>query len=63
MIFGPMSVLDNLKTGAYLRKDREGIAKDLESIYEHFPILKEDKTSQEDNSAADSSKCWQLPGP
>jgi branched-chain amino acid transport system ATP-binding protein len=41
MIFGPMSVLDNLKTGAYLRKDRDGIAKDLENIYEHFPILKE----------------------
>jgi branched-chain amino acid transport system ATP-binding protein len=41
MIFGPMSVLDNLKTGAYLRKDRDGIKKDLESIYEHFPILKE----------------------
>jgi len=41
MIFGPMSVLDNLKTGAYLRKDRDGVAKDLENIYEHFPILKE----------------------
>jgi branched-chain amino acid transport system ATP-binding protein len=41
MIFGPMSVLDNLKTGAYLRKDRDGINKDLENIYEHFPILKE----------------------
>jgi branched-chain amino acid transport system ATP-binding protein len=41
MIFGPMSVLDNLKTGAYLRKDRDEINRDLENIYEHFPILKE----------------------
>jgi branched-chain amino acid transport system ATP-binding protein len=41
MIFGPMSVLDNLKTGAYLRKDRDEVNRDLENIYVHFPILKE----------------------
>lgn len=41
MIFGPMSVLDNLKVGAYLRHDRDGINRDLENIYQHFPILKE----------------------
>jgi branched-chain amino acid transport system ATP-binding protein len=40
-IFSSMSVLDNLKVGAYLRKDRNGIERDLESVYEHFPILKE----------------------
>jgi branched-chain amino acid transport system ATP-binding protein len=40
-VFPTMSVLDNLKVGAYLRKDRDGIKRDLESVYEHFPILKE----------------------
>jgi branched-chain amino acid transport system ATP-binding protein len=42
-IFSLMSVLDNLKLGSYLRKDREGIKKDFEVIYQHFPILKERK--------------------
>lgn len=41
MIFADMSVLDNIKIGAYLRRDKEGIQQDLESIYEHFPVLKE----------------------
>jgi branched-chain amino acid transport system ATP-binding protein len=40
-IFSTMSVLDNLKVGSYLRKDQDGIKKDLEVIYQHFPILKE----------------------
>jgi branched-chain amino acid transport system ATP-binding protein len=41
MIFASMTVLDNLKIGAYLRKDKKKIAQDLEMIYKHFPILKE----------------------
>ncbi len=41
MLFAPLTVLDNLKLGAYLRKDKDGIAKDLDSVYQHFPILKE----------------------
>jgi branched-chain amino acid transport system ATP-binding protein len=40
-IFAPMTVLDNLKVGAYLRNDRAQIARDLETVYEHFPRLKE----------------------
>ena len=39
--FGEMTTLENLKMGAYLRKDKKGIKKDLEWIYELFPILKE----------------------
>ena len=42
-IFQTMSVLDNLKVGAHRRRDREGIKKDLESVYEHFPILRDKK--------------------
>jgi branched-chain amino acid transport system ATP-binding protein len=41
MIFSPMTVLDNLKMGAYLRRDRSSIRNDLENVYAHFPILKE----------------------
>lgn len=41
MIFAPMTVLANLKMGAYLRKDKSQIAKDLDDMYQHFPILKE----------------------
>jgi branched-chain amino acid transport system ATP-binding protein len=41
MIFSPMSVLANLKMGAYLRRDKSGVAEDLEAMYRHFPILRE----------------------
>ncbi|HJX03856.1 MAG TPA: ATP-binding cassette domain-containing protein, partial [Dehalococcoidia bacterium] len=32
---------DNLKIGAFLRRDLPGISKDLDMVYDHFPILKE----------------------
>jgi branched-chain amino acid transport system ATP-binding protein len=41
IVFGPMSVYDNLKMGAYLRKDKKAVAKDIERMYSLFPILKE----------------------
>lgn len=40
-IFADMTVLENLELGAYQRKDKEGIKKDLEAIYERFPTLKD----------------------
>ncbi|PPR26635.1 MAG: High-affinity branched-chain amino acid transport ATP-binding protein LivF, partial [Alphaproteobacteria bacterium MarineAlpha10_Bin1] len=40
-VFPDLSVNENLITGAYLRKDKDGIAKNLEEVHEHFPILKE----------------------
>ncbi len=43
-IFQNLSVLDNLKLGAYTRKDKDGIAKDLQMVYERFPRLAERKT-------------------
>ena len=42
-VFSFMSVYENLLMGAYLRKDREGMQKDFEIVYQHFPILKERK--------------------
>ena len=39
-LFPWMTVYDNLMAGAYLRTDREGIRRDLEKVYEYFPVLK-----------------------
>jgi len=41
MLFSTMTVLDNLKMGAYLRKDRLQIAGDIDTIYQQFPVLEE----------------------
>jgi branched-chain amino acid transport system ATP-binding protein len=40
-VFANLTVRENLMMGAYLRKDREGIARDLEHVVALFPRLKE----------------------
>ena len=40
-VFPDMTVLENLKIGAYLRKDKAETEKDLEWVYSLFPRLKE----------------------
>lgn len=40
-LFPYLTVLSNLKLGASLRKDRDGIAGDLEDVYRLFPRLRE----------------------
>jgi branched-chain amino acid transport system ATP-binding protein len=40
-VFAQQTVADNLALGAYFRKDKEEIQKDLEHVYELFPRLKE----------------------
>ncbi|MCQ2536390.1 MAG: ABC transporter ATP-binding protein [Lachnospiraceae bacterium] len=40
-VFAQLSVLDNLKMGAYTRKDTLEIENNLKSVYESFPRLKE----------------------
>jgi len=40
-LFPYMSVMANIKLGAYLRKDKPGIETDLNKVLELFPILKE----------------------
>ncbi|NLO86346.1 MAG: ABC transporter ATP-binding protein [Clostridiales bacterium] len=47
-VFANLTVLENLKIGAYLRKDKVQIQKDIEHIYELFPRLQE--------------RSWQLAG-
>ena len=43
-IFQQLTVLDNLKLGAFTRNDKDGIAEDMEKIYKRFPRLAERKT-------------------
>ena len=47
-VFPDLTVLENLKIGAYLRKDKAEIAKDIEWVYSLFPRLQE--------------RSWQLAG-
>ena len=47
-VFANLTVLENLKAGAYLRRDKDGIQKDIEWVYDLFPRLKE--------------RSWQLAG-
>ena len=42
-IFQQLTVLDNLKLGAYTRKDKKKIADTLEMVYRRFPRLEERK--------------------
>jgi branched-chain amino acid transport system ATP-binding protein len=44
-VFRDLSVLENLKIGAYLRKDNE-VNADTDRIYQQFPVLSERKTQQ-----------------
>jgi branched-chain amino acid transport system ATP-binding protein len=40
-VFGRLSVTENLKMGAYIRKDQSAIRRDMERVFELFPRLKE----------------------
>ncbi|HJS36880.1 MAG TPA: ABC transporter ATP-binding protein [Burkholderiales bacterium] len=40
-VFPLLSVEDNLRMGAYTRRDADGVARDLEAVFAYFPILRE----------------------
>ncbi|MDO4788590.1 MAG: ABC transporter ATP-binding protein [Johnsonella sp.] len=42
-IFAELTVLENIKLGAYTRKDKENIESDIQRIYKRFPRLEERK--------------------
>ena len=42
-VFSQMTVLENLKMGAYIRKDKAAIEEDIRNIYKRFPRLEERK--------------------
>jgi len=39
-VFPFLSIRENLRMGAYTRKDVDGIAQDVEMVYDYFPVLK-----------------------
>ncbi|MFD0901877.1 ABC transporter ATP-binding protein [Actinomadura sediminis] len=39
--FAPLTVEENLRLGAYVRRDRAGVLDDIERVYGYFPVLKE----------------------
>lgn len=41
MVFANLTVMENLRMGAFLRRDKAGIAEDMEYAFTHFPRLKE----------------------
>jgi branched-chain amino acid transport system ATP-binding protein len=41
MVFANLTVMENLRMGAYLRRDKDGISRDLEYCFGIFPRLKE----------------------
>lgn len=43
-VFSNMTVMENLELGAFLRKDKDGIKKDLNYVFELFPRLEERKS-------------------
>lgn len=43
-IFSTMSVFENLEMGAFTRKDKNEIKKDLDNVFSLFPVLKDRKT-------------------
>jgi len=42
-VFSTMSVMENLETGAYLRRDKKAIASDMAEVFTRFPRLLERK--------------------
>jgi branched-chain amino acid transport system ATP-binding protein len=45
-LFPYMSILENIKTGAYLRKDETAMKKDLDKIWQRFPRLSERRSQR-----------------
>jgi branched-chain amino acid transport system ATP-binding protein len=40
-IFGELNVEENMRLGAYTRRDGDGIRKDMQRVYGYFPVLAE----------------------
>ena len=62
-VFPDMTVLENLKIGAYLRKDKAEIEKDVQWVYSLFPAWRSATGSWPAPSPAASSRCWPWAGP
>ena len=58
-LFPKLTVEENLMLGAFRREARGAIARNLESAFETFPILKNAAASSRAPCRAASSRCWQ----
>ncbi len=56
-VFANLSVYENLKLGAYTRKDKNEIAQSLEMVYESFPRLKREEMSPPELLVVENSRC------
>jgi branched-chain amino acid transport system ATP-binding protein len=45
-VFPELSVMENIQMGAYVRRDKKEIQKDMERIFNYFPILRERKKQE-----------------
>ena len=45
-LFSELTVLENLEMGAFLRNDKDGIQRDINHMYEMFPILEQRKSQR-----------------
>jgi branched-chain amino acid transport system ATP-binding protein len=45
-VWPTMTVLENLEMGGFILPDREGVKRSLETVFEHFPILRERQTQK-----------------
>jgi len=45
-VFPELTVMENIRMGAYTRRDKKGVNEDVQKMLEHFPILRERKNQQ-----------------
>ncbi len=57
-VFPFLSVRENLMMGAYPRKDRDGVATDLERVYGYFRACASASISPPVSCPVASSRCW-----
>lgn len=57
-VFASLSVLQNLKLGAYTRSDKKELEDTLQMIYKRFPRLEERKIRWLELFPEESSRCW-----
>jgi branched-chain amino acid transport system ATP-binding protein len=56
-VFTPLSVADNLRLGAFARRDAH-IARDLERVYSLFHVLAEKRALLAGGLSGGGSRCW-----
>ena len=58
-LFAELTVLENLRLGAYVRRDRNGIKEDMEQVFQLLPDpARAARSRWPAPSAAASSRCW-----